>query len=98
LGLEKNFSSSTLLSFGSSTPELSFAIQAVFVDSNMAFGVIFGSSLFNTFLLGGIACMFGRKDVSVNWFPITRDIIFTLVIIGISIAFLMSGINLCQPT
>mmetsp|Transcript_110511 Transcript_110511/g.237839 ORF Transcript_110511/g.237839 Transcript_110511/m.237839 type:complete len:114 (-) Transcript_110511:1202-1543(-) len=95
LGLDKDLSSSTLLSFGGSTPELCISLQAVFIDTNIAVGTIIGSSLFNTLLLAGIACVFGRKDTKVNWFPIVRDIFFTLLAIMILTLPLYFNLNTC---
>jgi len=91
----KDVSTSTLLSFGGSTPELCISIMAIFADSNIAFGTILGSSVFNTLMLTGIASMFGRKDKIVNWFPIIRDILFTIVAISILILIIYFSIIDC---
>jgi len=83
--MDYDLASSTLYSFGGSTPELALVVQSMFIDSNIAFGAVFGSSLFNTMLLGGVACFVGRSTDVINWFPITRDIIFSFIVLGLSI-------------
>lgn len=94
--MDHDLASSTLYSFGGSTPEIAIAIQAIFINSNIAFGTVFGSSLFNTLLLGGVACFVGRSTDVVNWFPITRDIIFSFIVLGLSIAIFELNKNDCK--
>lgn len=94
--MDHDLASSTLYSFGGSTPEIALAIQAIFINSNLAYGTVFGSSLFNTLLLGGVACFVGRSTDVVNWFPITRDIIFSFIVLGLSILIFSINVKDCQ--
>lgn len=94
--MDHDLASSTLYSFGGSTPELALATQAMLMDTNIAFGTVFGSSLFNTLLLGGVACFVGRSTDVVNWFPITRDIIFSFIVLGISIGIFQLSKKICE--
>jgi len=71
-------------------------VQAMMFDSNIAFGTVFGSSLFNTLLLGGIACFVGRSTDVVNWFPITRDIVFSFIVLGLSITLFQLNHKYCE--
>ena len=49
----------TLVSMGTSAPELSVSLQAALVGSNdLSFGNVVGSNIFNTFLILGVASIF----------------------------------------
>ena len=51
----------TLVSMGTSAPELSVSLQAALVGSNeLSFGNVVGSNIFNTFFILGVA---DRKSV-----------------------------------
>lgn len=75
----------TLVSIGTSAPELSVSISASLQDANnMSFGNIVGSNIFNTLVVIGISALFVpltvSKDMKKYDFPILLGIYTTLLV------------------
>lgn len=72
---------STLMAAGSSAPELSVALFAIFMSGHheaIGVGTIVGSALFNILVITGMV-MWYRRSTKLIWQPIFRDIIFYIV-------------------
>ena len=77
----------TLVSIGTSCPELSVSIQSALKGMNdMSFGNVIGSNIFNTFVVIGVSAVFVPMIVSKNMFkfdiPILIFIYITLILMG----------------
>src|SRR5210317_2258358 len=83
LKLSSDMAGSTLMAAGSSAPELSVALFAIFMAGNheaIGVGTIVGSALFNILVITGVV-MWYRRSKKLIWQPIFRDIIFYIVAI-----------------
>ena len=77
----------TLVSIGTSCPELSVSIQSAMKGMNdMSFGNVIGSNIFNTFVVIGVSSIFVPMVVSKNMFkfdiPILIGIYLLLIVMG----------------
>ncbi|MDT8393638.1 MAG: calcium/sodium antiporter [Bacteroidales bacterium] len=81
LRLSSDMAGSTLMAAGSSAPELSVSLFAIFMSGHheaIGVGTIVGSALFNILVITGTV-MFIRRTSHLIWQPIFRDIIFYIL-------------------
>merc|ERR1712072_793615 len=59
---------------GGSAPELFTSFIGVFVaKSNVGFGTIVGSAVFNILFVIGMCAIFSKGDMVLTWWPLFRD-------------------------
>lgn len=77
LRLPNNVAGASLMAMGSSAPELSIAIFALFAaggaNSDVGIGTIVGSAIFNILVITGISAV--ANPAHISWKVITRDIL-----------------------
>jgi len=81
LRLSSDMAGSTLMAAGSSAPELSVALFAIFMSGHheaIGVGAIVGSALFNILVITGMV-MWYRRSSKLVWQPIFRDIVFYIL-------------------
>lgn len=89
LGLSEDVAGATLMSAGSSAPELFTAILGVFVaKGDVGTGAIVGSAVFNILFVIGLCAFVTTSTAQLNWWPVLRDSVFytftVLVLIVVS--------------
>lgn len=76
LELSPDVAGATFMAAGSSAPELFTSLMGVFVaTSDIGVGTIVGSAVFNVLIIIAMVC-FAAPNVSLDWYPLTRDCIF----------------------
>ena len=84
LKLSSDMAGSTLMAAGSSAPELSVALFAIFMSGHheaIGVGTIVGSALFNILVITGMV-MWYRRSGKLMWQPILRDILFYILAVA----------------
>jgi len=92
LKLPESVAGATLLAFGTSAPEISTALVALFLsDASPATGIgaIVGSAIFQILVVIGFTAYV--KDTTLDWKPVVRDTLFYAVCVGILIFCLQDG-------
>ena len=81
----------TLVSIGTSCPELSVSIQSALKGMNdMSFGNVIGSNIFNTFVVIGVSSIFVPMLVSKNMFKFDIPILIFIYILLILMGFVIT--------
>lgn len=92
LDLAPDVAGATLLAFGSSAPELCTNVVATFfIVNESGVGDIVGSAIHNVLLIVGVAGAFAGRDLSLWWYPLTRDSCFFLLSIVELVVFMWDG-------
>jgi K+-dependent Na+/Ca+ exchanger-like protein len=92
LKIPDSVSGATLLSMGTSAPEISMALVALFVagtNPGVGVGTIIGSAIFQILVVVGFAA--AVKTSYLNWKPVIRDSIFYAFAILLLILFISDG-------
>lgn len=77
LNLSEDVAGATLMSAGSSAPELFTAILGVFIaKGDVGTGAIVGSAVFNILFVIGICAFVSTTSAQLNWWPVLRDSVF----------------------
>ena len=70
----------TFMAAGGSAPELFTSFIGVFVaKSNVGFGTIVGSAVFNVLFVIGMCAMFSKEVLQLTWWPLFRDCLYYTV-------------------
>eukprot|EP00756_Hemistasia_phaeocysticola_P000512 Hpha_TRINITY_DN10364_c0_g1::TRINITY_DN10364_c0_g1_i1::g.116285::m.116285 len=88
LDLSDDVAGATFMAAGGSAPELFTSIMGVFVaESNVGFGTIVGSAVFNILFVIGVCAVATRhldpRGLPLTWWPLFRDSIFYTVDLGL---------------
>ena len=77
LNLSNDVAGATFMAAGGSTPELFTSFFGVFVaKTNVGFGTIVGSAVFNVLFVIGMCAVVSRKVLRLSWWPLFRDCSF----------------------
>lgn len=86
LHLKEDVAGATFMAAGGSAPELFSSIIGVFVaKSDIGFGTIVGSATFNVLFVIA-ACAFVTDNLSLSWWPLTRDCVYYCVSIVVLVS------------
>ena len=84
----------TLMAAGGSMPELFTSIIGTFQDSDVGFGTIVGSAVFNVLFVIGCCAVFAKETLQLTWWPLFRDsLCYIIALIVLAVFF---GIATCQ--
>jgi len=88
MSLSNDVAGATLMAAGGSAPELFTSFIGTFSDppSDVGFGTIVGSAVFNVLFVIGMCAMYSEKPLQLTWWPLARDCsyyTFGLVVLGI---------------
>lgn len=92
LKMPESVSGATLLAFGTSAPEISTALFALFLTGAspaLGIGTIVGSAIFQILAVIGFAALI--KTSYLNWKPVVRDSVFYALSILLLILFIRDG-------
>lgn len=88
LAISDDVAGATFMAAGGSAPELFTSILGVFVaKSNIGFGTIVGSAVFNVLFVIGMCVIFSKTVLHLTWWPLTRDSFFYSLSLALLISF-----------
>lgn len=88
LELSPDISGATLMAAGGSAPELFTSGIGTFQESDVGFGAIVGSAVFNVLFVIGMCAFFAEEELQLTWWPLARDCTYyCLGLIVLSIVF-----------
>jgi len=73
LNLSMDVAGATLMAAGGSAPELFTSMIGTFKESDVGFGTIVGSAVFNVLFVIGMCAMFSKEVLTLTWWPLFRD-------------------------
>ena len=80
LNLSADVAGATFMAAGGSAPELFTAFIGTFISkSDVGFGTIVGSAVFNVLFVIGCCAVFSSGDLVLTWYPFARDSIYYCV-------------------
>jgi len=91
--LPSNVAGASLMAMGSSAPELSIALLALFKDggahSDVGIGTIVGSAVFNILVITGVSAI--ARPARITWRVVVRDMVVYVASIGLLLATFADG-------
>ena len=88
LKISDDVAGATFMAAGGSAPELFTSIIGVFFsDSQVGFGTIVGSAVFNVLFVIGMCAVFSKTLLELTWWPLLRDSIFYVIALVLLIVF-----------
>ncbi|GAB5358521.1 hypothetical protein AAMO2058_000465500 [Amorphochlora amoebiformis] len=83
LNLQDDVAGATFMAAGGSAPELATSFVGTFVSrSNVGFGTIVGSAVFNILFVIGTCAMYAPSAIQLMWWPLFRDSVFYSISLG----------------
>mmetsp|Transcript_44843 Transcript_44843/g.54277 ORF Transcript_44843/g.54277 Transcript_44843/m.54277 type:complete len:733 (-) Transcript_44843:403-2601(-) len=73
MNLSMDVAGATLMAAGGSAPELFTSLIGTFKESEVGFGTIVGSAVFNVLFVIGMCAMFSKEVLSLTAWPLARD-------------------------
>jgi len=73
LDLSMDVAGATLMAAGGSAPELFTSLIGTFKRSEVGFGTIVGSAVFNVLFVIGMCAIFSKDVLTLTWWPLARD-------------------------
>jgi len=86
LNMSRDIAGATLMAAGGSAPELFTSIIGTFQRSEIGFGTIVGSAVFNVLFVIGMCSLFSTEVLRLSWWPLFRDCtyyVMGLLVLGI---------------
>lgn len=72
--ITEDVAGATFMAAGGSAPELFTSLLGVFVaESDVGFGTIVGSAVFNVLFVIGLCAIFAKQTLELTWWPLARD-------------------------
>lgn len=93
--LSEDVAGATLMAAGGSAPELATNLIATFLNSNVGFGTIVGSAVFNILFVIGVCAIVTKDTMYLQMWPIIRDCayyVISLVLLAIFFGVSSPGI------
>lgn len=91
LNLSMDVAGATLMAAGGSAPELFTSLIGTFKRSQVGFGTIVGSAVFNVLFVIGMCAVFSKDVLTLTWWPLARDC--TYYAIGLLVLAMFCGIS-----
>eukprot|EP00592_Proboscia_alata_P012117 CAMPEP_0194386600 /NCGR_PEP_ID=MMETSP0174-20130528/87393_1 /TAXON_ID=216777 /ORGANISM="Proboscia alata, Strain PI-D3" /LENGTH=612 /DNA_ID=CAMNT_0039175973 /DNA_START=433 /DNA_END=2268 /DNA_ORIENTATION=+ len=94
LNLSMDVAGATLMAAGGSAPELFTALIGTFSETEVGFGTIVGSAVFNVLFVIAMCAVLSKEVLSLTWWPLLRDCSYYsigLVTLAIFCGFLSPG-------
>lgn len=92
LQISDDVAGATFMAAGGSAPELFTSIIGLFFsNSQVGFGTIVGSAVFNVLFVIGMCAMFSKTLLNLTWWPLLRDSIFYIIALLLLIGFFSNG-------
>ncbi len=91
LNLTPDISGATLMAAGGSAPELFTSFIGTFQESEVGFGTIVGSAVFNVLFVIGMCSLLSKEVLNLTWWPLFRD--STYYAIGLLVLAVFVGLK-----
>jgi len=88
LNLTNDIAGATLMAAGGSAPELFTSFVGTFQESEVGFGTIVGSAVFNVMFVIGVCAVASSKVLTLNWWPLARDCSYYATVLVILAIFM----------
>ena len=73
MNLSMDVAGATLMAAGGSAPELFTSLIGTFNETEVGFGTIVGSAVFNVLFVIGMCAVFSLETLDLSWYPLARD-------------------------
>mmetsp|Transcript_8303 Transcript_8303/g.20431 ORF Transcript_8303/g.20431 Transcript_8303/m.20431 type:complete len:754 (+) Transcript_8303:277-2538(+) len=90
MNLSMDVAGATLMAAGGSAPELATSLIGTFKESEIGFGTIVGSAVFNILFVIGMCSLLAKEVLSLTWWPLFRD--STYYTIGLVMLAIFTGV------
>jgi sodium/potassium/calcium exchanger 2 len=87
LDLSMDVAGATLMAAGGSAPELFTSLIGTFSGSEIGFGTIVGSAVFNVLFVIGMCAVCSKSVLNLTWWPLFRDCTYYAVTLGMLASF-----------
>lgn len=88
LHISDDVAGATFMAAGGSAPEFFTSVMGLFLsNSNVGFGTIVGSAVFNVLFVIGMCVIFSKTILKLTWWPLLRDSIFYIISLALLIMF-----------
>eukprot|EP00494_Astrolonche_serrata_P029271 UN29538 len=74
LDLSNDVAGATLMAAGGSAPELFTSLIGTFQETDIGFGTIVGSAVFNILFVIGMCAVYSKDELHLTWWPLARDV------------------------
>lgn len=91
MNLSMDVAGATLMAAGGSAPELFSSLFGTFQESEIGFGTIIGSAVFNVLFVIAMCSLFSKEVLALTWWPLFRDC--TYYAIGLVVLTIFVGVN-----
>jgi len=91
LNLSMDVAGATLMAAGGSAPELFTSLIGTFQKSEIGFGTIVGSAVFNVLFVIGMCAIFSKDVLELTWWPLCRDC--TYYALTLSVLAIFCGVS-----
>eukprot|EP00531_Pseudo-nitzschia_arenysensis_P009944 CAMPEP_0116143042 /NCGR_PEP_ID=MMETSP0329-20121206/15237_1 /TAXON_ID=697910 /ORGANISM="Pseudo-nitzschia arenysensis, Strain B593" /LENGTH=745 /DNA_ID=CAMNT_0003638331 /DNA_START=298 /DNA_END=2535 /DNA_ORIENTATION=+ len=91
MNLSMDVAGATLMAAGGSAPELATSLIGTFKESEIGFGTIVGSAVFNILFVIGMCSLLAKEVLTLTWWPLFRD--STYYTIGLVVLAIFTGVS-----
>jgi len=94
LNLSMDVAGATLMAAGGSAPELFTALIGTFAESDVGFGTIVGSAVFNVLFVIAMCSLLSKEVLTLTWWPLFRDCtyyVISLIVLAVFVEFSSKG-------
>jgi len=88
MNLSMDVAGATLMAAGGSAPELFTSLFGTFAESEVGFGTIVGSAVFNVLFVIAMCALMSKEVLTLTWWPLFRDSAYYAVGLGVLAAFI----------
>ena len=95
LNLSMDVAGATLMAAGGSAPELFSSLFGTFQETDIGFGTIVGSAVFNVLFVIAMCAIFAKEVLTLTWWPLFRDSLcyaIGLVVLSIFVGVVSEGL------
>jgi sodium/potassium/calcium exchanger 1 len=86
MNLSMDVAGATLMAAGGSAPELFASLFGTFTESEIGFGTIIGSAVFNVLFVIAMCSIFSKELLRLTWWPLFRDsFVYTIGLLVLAI-------------
>ncbi|EEC51499.1 2-phosphoglycolate phosphatase, partial [Phaeodactylum tricornutum CCAP 1055/1] len=91
MNLSMDVAGATLMAAGGSAPELFTSLFGTFTESEIGFGTIVGSAVFNVLFVIAMCTIFSKEVLALTWWPLFRDSLFYAI--GLVVLSIFVGVT-----
>jgi len=90
MNLSMDVAGATLMAAGGSAPELATSLIGTFKQSQIGFGTIVGSAVFNILFVIGMCSLLAKEVLTLTWWPLFRDSLYYTI--GLVLLAVFTGV------